>query len=258
MREVKYILFVLSLIAGFVSADLLTSKRIEVSKLFAQDTTPPTPSPEQPVSTTVKATIKGPTEVLAGTLLFLSAEDATGDNFKWLIPDKLKESSASCGPSIFFAIPTPGEYEFGLVAVNKKAEIDVAYHKVRVKSGLGPIPPPEEPEQPPTTPVPGSYEKLIQVSKQGITAVNDPNIAASLKALFQDIIKNAGNKTLNQLIDQTALETGNLLGSRSRTEWKEKNWGELWVKPVDTAITELAPKDSRQYLEILNVLVGTL
>jgi hypothetical protein len=69
----------------------------------------------------LKASIKGPSTALAGTLVFLSHEDATGDNKVWIIPEELKSASASCGSNIFFSIPTPGKYQFGLIVANKQA-----------------------------------------------------------------------------------------------------------------------------------------
>lgn len=38
----------------------------------------------------IKATIKGPTTALAGTLVFLSHEDSVGDNKVWIIPGRLE------------------------------------------------------------------------------------------------------------------------------------------------------------------------
>lgn len=200
------------------------------------------------------AKIKGPTQVLAGTLLFLSADDATGDNFKWLIPEELTAQSAICSNNIFFAIPTPGDYTFGLVAVNKSADIDVAYHKVKVVTHPGNGPPPVV--VPPTTPTP-SFDKLISVSKEGIAKLNDPPTASALKLAFNLLIQESGNKSLQELRTETVRLTLTTFLNR-KGESLKKEWGQLWVEPIDAAIIALDLKDPKTYVELLKALVKTL
>ena len=105
----------------------------------------------------LKAAIKGPATALAGTLVFLSYEEATGDNKVWIIPDELKSASASCGSNIFFSIPTPGKYQFGLIVANKQAEIAYSWHEINVTGSIAPPPTPplvEGPAPPPPVVVP--------------------------------------------------------------------------------------------------------
>lgn len=199
------------------------------------------------------AKIKGPTQVLAGTLLFLSADDATGDNFKWLIPEELTAQSAICSNNIFFAIPTPGEYTFGLVAVNKSADIDVAYHKVKVISHPGNGPPPVDPTPSPTP----SFDKIIAISKEGLTKLNDPPTASALKLALNVLIQESGNKSLQELRTETIKLTLTTFLNR-KGESLKKEWGQLWVEPIDAAIIALDLKDSKTYVELLKALAKTL
>lgn len=217
-----------------------------------------TPVPD-PISSVVpaKAVIKGPTQVLAGTLLFLSADDATGDNFKWLIPEELTQTSAICSNNIFFSIPIPGEYTFGLVAVNKSADIDVAYHKVKVTTHPGNGPPVvDPPKDPPTNPTP-SFDKLIKVSKEGIAKLNDQPTATALKLALNLLIQEAGNKSLQELRTETIRLTLATFLNR-KGESLKKEWGQQWVEPIDAAIVELDLKDAKTYVELLKALVKTL
>lgn len=200
------------------------------------------------------ARIKGPTQVIAGTLLFLSADDATGDNFKWLIPEELTQTSAICSNNIFFAIPTPGDYTFGLVAVNKSADIDVAYHKVKVVTHPGNGPPPVV--VPPTTPSP-SFDKVINISKEGLSKLNDPATATALKLAFNLLIQESDNKTLQELRTDTVRVTLTTFLNR-KGESLKKEWGQLWVEPIDAAIIALDLKDPKVYVELLKALVKTL
>lgn len=213
-----------------------------------------TPVPD-PIPSVVpaKAVIKGPSQVLAGTLLFLSADDATGDNFKWLIPEELTQTSAICSNNIFFAIPTPGDYTFGLVAVNKSADIDVAYHKVKVVTHPGNGPPDVDPPKDP----PKSFESLIKISQDAVTKLSDPPTASALKIALNKIIAESGIKSLEELRKETILATTTVFLNRKDLS-KKKEWGELWVQPVDTAIFNLTLKDSITYVELLKALVSTL
>ncbi len=199
------------------------------------------------------AKIKGPTQVLAGTLLFLSADDATGDNFKWLIPEELTQTSATCNTSIFFAIPTPGDYTFGLVAANKSADIDVAYHKVKVITHPGNGPPPVEPSPNPAP----SFDKIITISKEGLAKLNDPPTASALKLALNVLIQEAGNKSLQELRTETVRLTLTTFLNR-KGESLKKEWGQLWVEPIDAAIIALDLKDPKTYVELLKALVKTL
>lgn len=196
--------------------------------------------------TPAKAKIKGPSTVMVGTLLFLSAEEATGDNFKWLIPPELIQTSASCNNNIFFSVPTPGKYSFGLVAANKAADIDVAYHDVIVTfSSISPIP---------NTP---SFDKIVNISKEGLLKLNDPPTAANLKLALSLLIQESANKTLAELRTETIRLTVSTFLAR-KGESLKKEWGQLWVEPIDAAIVNLNLKDAATYVELLKALVKTL
>jgi hypothetical protein len=196
--------------------------------------------------------IKGPTQVLVGSLLFLSAEEATGDNFKWLIPPELIETSATCSNNIFFSIPIPGKYTFGLVAVNKAADIDVSYHNVIVSYSPGT----STPDVPPTTPIP-SFNKVINASTQGVKLLNDEPTATALKLALNLLVQESGNKSLPELRAETVRITSATFLAR-KGESLKKEWGQLWVEPVDAAIVELNLKEPKTYVELLKVLVKTL
>lgn len=208
--------------------------------------------PQQPIP--VKAVIKGPSQVLAGTLLFLSSENSSGDNSKWLIPQELEQSSAVCGSNIFFAIPKPGQYSFGLVVANKAAEIDVTYHKVMVTSLNGGQPPPEEP-QPPTEPD-QSFDILIKKSKEAVMILSDPTTANALKTVLVKIINDSGTKSLEELRKETVKATQETFLARKGDSLK-KDWGKIWAEPIDALIVELSPKDSKTYVNLLKALAST-
>jgi len=199
--------------------------------------------------TPAKAKIKGPSTVMVGTLLFLSAEEATGDNFKWLIPPELIQTSASCNNNIFFSIPTPGKYSFGLVAANKLADIDVAYHDVIVTFSQI-----TNPTQIPNTP---SFDKIVNISKEGLLKLNDPPTAANLKLALSLLIQESANKTLAELRTETIRLTVSTFLAR-KGESLKKEWGQLWVEPIDAAIVELNLKDAKTYVDLLKTLVKTL
>jgi hypothetical protein len=217
----------------------------------------PVPDPIPSVTPAI-AKIKGPSTVLAGTLLFLSADDASGDNFKWLIPEELTQTSAICSNNIFFAIPTPGEYTFGLVAVNKSADIDVAYHKVKVTTHPGNGPPPVVNPTPTPTPTPSpSFDKVIKTSIEGLEKLKDPTTATALKLALNLLISEAGTKSLQELrIETIRLTTSTFLNRKG--ESLKKEWGQLWVEPIDAAIVELNLKDAKTYVDLLKTLVKTL
>lgn len=200
--------------------------------------------------TPAKAKIKGPSTVMVGTLLFLSAEEATGDNFKWLIPPELIQTSASCNNNIFFSIPTPGKYSFGLVAANKLADIDVAYHDVIVTFSS---------QIPNPTPIPNtpSFDKIVNISKEGLLKLNDPPTAANLKLALSLLIQESANKTLAELRTETIRLTVSTFLAR-KGESLKKEWGQLWVEPIDAAIVNLNLKDAATYVELLKALVKTL
>ncbi len=212
--------------------------------------------PGEPSVVPPKAAIKGPTEVLAGTLLFLSSEDAVGDNKVWLISDELKASSATCGSNIFFAIPRPGKYTFGLIVANREAQIDYVYHTVTVLSPSGPTnpgpvdPPPTDP-QPPT-----SLQEITRLSREGATKLADPTTATALSTALTGILPSLSS-SLPEAKRQvaTAIETTLLFRSpASRT----KDWLNQWRLPVASAIDKSPPRNVDEYRAMVSAIISGL
>jgi len=256
MNSIRQMLLPCVCVISWLIAFSLYTNNVQIPVNSVSYAQTPVPDPIPSVTPAI-AKIKGPSTVLAGTLLFLSADDASGDNFKWLIPEDLIQTSAICSNNIFFAIPTPGDYTFGLVAVNKAADIEVAYHKVKVTTHPGNGPPPVV--VPPTTPTPTlpSFDKLIKISKEGVAKVKDPPTATALKLALNLLISEAGSKSLQELRNETIRLTVSTFLDR-KGDSRNKEWGQLLVEPIDAAIVELDLKDATTYVELLKVLVKTL
>lgn len=203
-----------------------------------------------------KAVIRGPSQVLAGTLLFLSHEAATGDNKVWIIPPDLVDASASCGGNIFFAIPKPGTYQFGLIVADKQARIDYTYHTVRVVSSPGETGP-DDPGPVNPTPTKPSFGEVVAASKEGLAKLNDSPTALSIKKSLESVVADSANKTLEQLIVETKKVITVSLAIRRGDSWK-KDWGLLWVYPVDLEIAKLKIQDSATYVQLLQALANSL
>jgi len=206
-----------------------------------------------------KAIIKGPTEVLAGTLLFLSHEDAVGDNKVWIIPEELKSSSASCASNIFFSIPTPGTYSFGLIVADKNANIEYAFHKVVVKSLTPPpttpiITPPTPTPTPVPTPVDPSYNELRKASTMGLKALQDPTTTEALRTSLLSALEATRNLSVAETKMAVKNTVGIVFGNRPSDLYKN-SWYSLWRVPVDK---ELALIPEAQYREAIKALTETL
>lgn len=199
-----------------------------------------------------KAIIKGPTEVLAGTLLFLSHEDAVGDNKVWIIPEELKSSSASCASNIFFSIPTPGTYSFGLIVADKNANIEYAFHKVVVKSLGTPSTPIITPPTP--TPTPVAFESLKKVSTTGLKALQDPITTEALRASLLSALDATKSATIADTRKSVQNTVSIVFGNRPSEQYKN-SWYSLWRLPVDK---ELALIPEAQYREAIKALTETL
>jgi len=204
-----------------------------------------------------KAVIKGPTEVLAGTLLFLSNEEAIGDNKIWMIDDELKSQSASCGSSIFFAIPKPGKYTFGLVVANKEAQIDYTFHTILVKSQPGTPPSTEQPPStfptPPTSPL---LQEITRVSKLGVTSLNDPPTASALQQALTNQLQTLST-SLPEAKSQVASTIETVLLFRGPTS-RTKDWLNLWRKPVQNSIEKSPPQNTAEYKQVLLAMIEGL
>ena len=218
----------------------------------------------------LKASIKGPSTALAGTLVFLSHEDATGDNKVWIIPEELKSASASCGSNIFFSIPTPGKYQFGLIVANKQAEIAYSWHTINVTGTvIAPVPTPTP--TPPTTPSPNplpnpippspgnpppSLESIRLTSRAAVDTLQD---AATTSLLASSLI-NLLPKLPAYLPDAKGLVTSTIetcFGMREPTS-RKKDWLNIWRIPIDQEIGKANPQTVEEYKECLKAVIRGL
>lgn len=240
---------------NLVLLSLLSFCLFTPSLLSCDGITAPT-TQESTLSVPVKAVIKGPTEVLAGTLLFLSNEDAVGDNKVWLITDELKQQSASCGSNIFFAIPKPGKYQFGLIVANREAQIDYAWHTVTVLPFPG-TPPTTDPPTGPVDPPPSSLlQEITAASREGVTKLSDPTTAVALREALTAVLPQL-SPSLPEAQRQatTAIETTLLFRSPvSRT----KDWLNLWRVPIQNVIKKSPPQTTDDYRKMVQAMIAGL
>jgi len=213
----------------------------------------------------LKASIKGPSTALAGTLVFLSHEDATGDNKVWIIPDELKSASASCGSNIFFSVPTPGKYQFGLIVANKQADIAYSWHTINVTGMLVPAPPPvptpnPNPSPNPIQPSPGnpppSLESIRLTSRAAVDTLQD---AATTSLLASSLI-NLLPKLPSYLPDAKGLVTSTIetcFGMREPTS-RKKDWLNIWRIPIDKEISKANPQTVDEYKDCLKAVIRGL
>jgi hypothetical protein len=212
----------------------------------------------------LKASIKGPATALAGTLVFLSHEEATGDNKVWIIPDELKSASASCGSNIFFSIPTPGKYQFGLIVANKQAEIAYSWHTINVTGMVAPTPPPTQPPAPGPTPGPinpspnptPSYESIRLTSRAAVDTLQD----ASTTSLLASSLINLLPKLPTYLPDAKGLVTSTIetcFGMREPMS-RKRDWLNVWRIPIDKEIGRANPQTVEEYKECLKAVIRGL
>ena len=212
----------------------------------------------------LKASIKGPSTALAGTLVFLSHEDATGDNKVWIIPEELKSASASCGSNIFFSIPTPGKYQFGLIVANKQAEIAYSWHEIIVTGTvIAPVPTPTPGPNPPPNPIPPSpgnpppsLESIRLTSRAAVDTLQD---AATTSLLASSLI-NLLPKLPAYLPDAKGLVTSTIetcFGMREPTS-RKKDWLNIWRIPIDQEIGKANPQTVEEYKECLKAVIRGL
>jgi hypothetical protein len=207
----------------------------------------------------LKASIKGPATALAGTLVFLSHEDAVGDNKVWIIPEELKSQSASCGANVFFSIPTPGKYQFGLIVADKQANIAYSWHTINVTaSAIQPIPTPT-PSPNPTpqpNPVAPNYESIRLTSKAAVDTLQD----AGTTSLLASSITNLLPKLPQYLPDAKGMVTSTIetcFGMRQPTS-RNKDWLNVWRIPVDKEIAKSNPQTTEEYKECLKAVIRGL
>ena len=212
----------------------------------------------------LKASIKGPATALAGTLVFLSHEEATGDNKVWIIPDELKSASASCGSNIFFSIPTPGKYQFGLIVANKQAEIAYSWHTINVTGMVAPMPPPTPPPAPGPTPGPinpspnptPSYESIRLTSRAAVDTLQDESTTSLLASSLINLLP----KLPTYLPDAKGLVTSTIetcFGMREPMS-RKRDWLNVWRIPIDKEIGRANPQTVEEYKECLKAVIRGL
>lgn len=209
----------------------------------------------------LKAAIKGPATALAGTLVFLSHEEATGDNKVWIIPEELKSASASCGSNIFFSIPTPGKYQFGLIVANKQAEIAYSWHTINVTGSVVTTPtptpgPPPSPISPSPVNPPPSYESIRLTSRAAVDTLQD----ASTTSLLASSLTNVLPKLPSYLPDAKGLVTSTIetcFAMREPTS-RKKDWLNVWRIPIDKEISKANPTTTDEYRECLKAVIRGL
>jgi hypothetical protein len=213
----------------------------------------------------LKAAIKGPATALAGTLVFLSHEEAVGDNKVWIIPDELKSASASCGSNIFFSIPTPGKYQFGLIVANKQAEIAYSWHTINVTGSIAPTPTPTPTPTPGPTPgpinpspvnPPPSFESIRLTSRAAVDTLQD----ASTTSLLASSLTNVLPKLPSYLPDAKGLVTSTIetcFAMREPTS-RRKDWLNVWRIPIDKEMAKANPQTTDEYRECLKAVIRGL
>lgn len=207
----------------------------------------------------LKSVIKGPATALAGTLVFLSHEEAVGDNKVWIIPDELKSASASCGSNIFFSIPTPGKYQFGLIVANKQAEIAYSWHTINVTGSVAPSPPPAPnpaPINPSPVNPPPSYESIRLTSRAAVDNLQD----ASTTSLLASSLTNILPKLPAYLPDAKGMVTSTIetcFAMREPTS-RRKDWLNVWRIPIDKEISKANPTTTDEYRECIKAVIRGL
>lgn len=203
---------------------------------------------------TVKATIKGPSTALAGTLVFLSYEDAVGENKVWIIPEELKSQSASCGTSIFFSIPSPGKYQFGLIVADKTAAIDYSFHTIEVLGSTPTGPKPTPGPGPAPTP---NFDSIRLVSRTGVDTLKDPATTSLLQSNLLKTI-NSLPATLPEAKGAVTATIEQCLSMRQDVNTRSKDWLNLWRIPVDREIAKYNPQDVGSYRECMKAVIRGL
>ena len=203
----------------------------------------------------VSAVITGPTEARTGDLVVLSAKDATGDNFSWIVPNKLQVMMCNADQDLGFASGTPGVYTFYLIAADKQASIAHTSHTVTITSS-GNVPnPPDGPGPTPALPL----DELTALSEKLANEVNDDATAALIANYIEQTAANikamcaAGNcPSQTDAISAYQRTIGNALGQRPRGS--QANWLP-WRKGIDEFVRKLKLETIDQ-LEAVYLAIG--
>lgn len=202
------------------------------------------------------ARIDGPSESQAGDLVVLNSVAAEGDKKQWIIPTSLENRFIQTEHQIAFAVRESGDYRFGLVAVSLddagEIAIDVATHTVKITGGLcdpvpptdpgpidpGPVDPDPDPPAPPTA--------VYSVSRAAAESLDDPPTAKALanvlSAIQEDTIERMKQTTRDGVESVLLARTG---------ESRNKDWLNVWRRPVDSAITSRTPPGRKQELTLI-------
>lgn len=209
------------------------------STCFAQDQPPPTPAPDPPPA---QAIIDGPDSGYAGDLIILNWQKSAGVKTLVIPPASLtgKVLINTTDKQLGFSTRTPGTYEFYLIVSDQNAEMVWDSKVVTVTTYAQPppvTPPPTEP--PPVTPPPISgWQDLMEVSKAGAVALNDPETATALAKDILDLAPRlAAAASLNEAYELSSLTVEMALLKR-RGESLKKPWLEKWRKPVNNKLNE--------------------
>lgn len=209
----------------------------------------------------VQAVITGPTEARVGDLVVLSGRESSGDNFKWVEPQKIQTMMCGDGKDLAFATGTPGRYQFMLIAADKQADIHYAQHTVIVRGTMVPEPEPT-PEPEPDLPPPDMQE-LVKVSRDAAVKLNDAPTARAIATAIQEAVSNIESGCKSGACPE--LEAAKLsvvkaieLALLARTgNSRNIDWMNGWRVPVNAAVTGLAIGDVPSYLAAMRaVAVG--
>ena len=208
----------------------------------------------------VQAVIAGPTEARVGDLVVLSGRESSGDNFKWVEPQKIQTLLCGDGKDLAFATGTPGSYQFMLIAADKLADIHYTQHTVIVRGTLPPTPEPEPiPEPQPELPPPDMQE-LVKVSRDASARLNDPSTARAIATAIQQAATDmeAGCKTgtcpgidAAKLLMVKAIESA--LVARTGNS-RNVDWMNGWRVPVNAAVARLGLRDVPSYLTAMRAI----
>lgn len=186
----------------------------------------------------LKAIIKGPKEVLAGTLVFLSNEDAIGDNKVWIFPEGLKEQVATCNTSVFLVLPTPGDYRFGLIVADKSANIDYTFITIKA-TGTVVVPPP-----PP--PLLQSFTALRKASIIGSSFLQDNETSKRLNVELTRLANAIVGKSLPESKAEVVKGLEQVFATRSY-ESRKKDWINNWRLQVNEELNKIDIPDTATY-----------
>jgi hypothetical protein len=212
----------------------------------------------QETAPAVKAVIKGPKEVLAGTLVFLSNEDAIGDNKVWMLPDGVKDQVASCGTSIFLALPKPGEYRFGLIVADKSANIDYTFITIKAVANITSDPTPTPIPIPTPIPVPPTgFAGLRKASTVGSSFLQDNETSKRLNTELTKISSQLSSLPLPEAKQVVVRTIESVLSARSY-ESRKKDWLTNWRYPINSELEKLQITDTATYSAAVLAIAGSL